>query len=124
MHSDLNQQHFKILNDNVYIHPNVLKGKPGMLFIHAEWCGHCRRFMPIFHEIGSQIGNDFTCLVVESKEINDTLSHSLGVKYYPTIKFFDQAGRIIGTYPENEARTKDNVLNHICKVYHHCVLHK
>ena len=121
MHKNLINSNLQIVGNYVFVPP---QGKPGMLFIHADWCGHCRRFIPTFHEIGSEIGNDFACLAIESKELSDKLSNALGVKYFPTIKFFDKTGRIIGTFPENEARTKQNLLNYICKVYHHCALRK
>ena len=50
---------------------------------------------------------------------NTTLSKSLQVQGFPTIKFFDQNGKIIGNYNKN--RDKQTIIEHICKVYHHCI---
>lgn len=119
MHKDITKNNFQINNNQVTI-KNIQK--PGMLFVHADWCGHCTRFMPIFKEISSQIGNDFTFLAIESKNLDDKTSRALEVKYFPTIKFFNQNGQVIGTYPENQARTKRDILDYICKVYHKCIL--
>ena len=37
----------------------------------------------------------------------------------PTIKFFDQSGKIIGEYQGD--RSKGDLLKQVCKTYHHCV---
>jgi thiol-disulfide isomerase/thioredoxin len=116
---DLSKKDFKISNNgNVYIKTNM----PGMLLIYANWCGHCKSFMPLFNEIKRDIGHKFSCLSIENSqlEIYPELSKALDFSYFPTIKFFDQNGKIISTYPENLNREKDDILNYICKMYHRC----
>lgn len=108
---------FTIQGLNVYV--NKCDSNPGMLLIHGFFCGHCTRFAPTFNEITDSIGKDFCCASIESEELNDQLSSALKFQGFPTIKFFDQTGKIIGDY--NKERNKETVLNEICQVYHHCI---
>lgn len=119
--SKLNQSHFKITQNGVYIHPQITQGNPGMLLIWANWCGHCQRFKPTFNELCKQLGKDFPCTSIEDAELsNDELKSALDFRGYPTIKFFDQSGKIIGEYNGGN-RSKDALLAHICDLYHHCI---
>jgi thiol-disulfide isomerase/thioredoxin len=97
---------------------------PGMLLIWAKWCGHCHRFIPVYEQIAKRLGKEFQCTAIEHSDFKDynNLVDALDFKYFPTIKFFDQSGRIIGTYEGD--RNESSVLQHICKVYHHCIMQK
>lgn len=108
-------------SDGVYINTNITKKNPGMLFVFASWCGHCHKFMPIFNELQQQLGSDFPLVSLEDTELkkNTKLSNSLDVQGFPTIKFFDQRGKIVSDYNKN--RDKESILEHICKIYHHCI---
>ena len=113
---------FKIQSGNVFINPNKIGRVPGMLLVFANWCGHCKHFIPIFNDISKSLGSSFVCASIESEELKsdgEKLSIALKVQGFPTIKFFDQNGKIIGNYDDN--RDKGTILNTICKVYHHCV---
>ena len=117
----LTPQDFSLTKDKVYIDKRLTQSKPGMLLIHAKWCGYCQRFMPTFNEIAAQMGNSFPLLSIEDSELSKSDSLTAGLKFrgYPTIKFFDQSGAIIGEY--NDERSKSGIMNHICKIYHHCI---
>jgi thioredoxin-related protein len=112
---------FKSNSDGVYINTNITKRNPGMLFIFANWCGFCHRFKDTFNELQQQLGSDFPLVSLEDVELkkNTKLSDSLNVQGFPTIKFFDQNGKIVSDYNKN--RDKATILQHICKVYHHCI---
>lgn len=114
----LSQNDFSISRNGVYINKNLKS--PGMLLIFANWCGHCQRFKPTFNELCRQLGNDFHCISIEDTQLqqNDSLIKALNFRGFPTIKFFDQSGKIIGEY--NGERSKTELLKHICKVYHYC----
>lgn len=117
----INSSHLKVVNGQVFIDPNVSKGNPGMLLIYATWCGHCQKFKPTFNELCKQLGNDFPCTSIEDADLtDDSIKSALDFRGFPTIKFFDQSGRIIGEYNKGD-RSKDALLNHICELYHHCV---
>jgi len=117
----LESKDFILKSDEVYINTNITKKNPGMLFVYANWCGHCQRFKSTFNELQQQLGSDFPLVSLEDIELNKNtiLSKSLQVQGFPTIKFFDQNGKIIGNYNKN--RDKQTILEHICKVYHHCI---
>jgi thiol-disulfide isomerase/thioredoxin len=116
----LSQQDLSIQKDGLYINKNLKS--PGMLLIFANWCGHCQRFKPTFNQLCRQLGNDFHCISIEDSELqqNEKLIKALDFKGYPTIKFFDQNGKIIGEYNDGD-RSKRALLKYICKVYHHCI---
>ena len=119
----LRSEDFKSNSNQVYINTDIVKGNPGMLFIYASWCGHCHRFMPIFNELQEQLGPNFPLVSLEDTELdkNKQLSRNLNVNGFPTIKFFDQSGKIISEY--NKSRDKQSLLDHICKIYHHCIIY-
>jgi thiol-disulfide isomerase/thioredoxin len=108
---------FTIQGSNVFL--NKCDGNPGMLLIWGDFCSHCHRFSGTFNEIADTIGKDYCCASIESEELNDQLSSALKFQGFPTIKFFDQSGKIIGEY--NKERNKDIILKEICQVYHHCI---
>ena len=113
----LKARDFKVQGNNVYVTKN--NGVPGMLLLKAEWCGHCKHFQSTFNEIADSIGSDFGCMSIDSEEITQELTTALNFQGFPTIKFVDQKGRIIGEY--SGERTKDAILQEICKVFHHCI---
>lgn len=121
--ANLSNSSFKIKNNDVYI--NNPSGNPGLLLIHASWCGHCKNFIPTFQSICNRLNknnDDFPCVAIEDKELNTDggyLANALDVNGYPTLKFFDQYGKIIGDY--NGKRDPNSLLDTICKVYHRCI---
>ena len=122
--ANLSVKDFKITKDNVFVKTN---NNPGILLIHATWCGYCKRFIPAYKRVCQLLNardTTFPCLAIESEELKadgGKLSNALNVEGFPTIKFFDQNGKIIGDY--NGDRDPDSILKNICKVYHHCVKH-
>jgi thiol-disulfide isomerase/thioredoxin len=121
--ANLKAKDFKITKESVFIKGN---GNPGLLLIHASWCGHCKNFVPTYQSLCKKLnkkGDNFPCLAIESEELKQdkgTLSNALGVEGFPTLKFFDQYGKIIGDYNGN--RQEKDLLATICKVYHHCII--
>jgi thiol-disulfide isomerase/thioredoxin len=120
--ANLTTRDFKIKNSDVFVKTN---GNPGILLIHAHWCGHCKNFIPTYQAMCRRLnrrGDDFPCVAIESEALDKDggkLARALGIEGYPTIKFFDQHGKIVGDY--NGGRDMDTLLDSICKVYHHCV---
>lgn len=111
---------FTISNPSVYVNKRVTNNNPGMLLIYADWCGHCQRFKPVFNQIYNKIGTNFTCVSVSDDELQNSpgLGKSLNFRGFPTIKFFDQTGKITHDYTGN--RESSEILDHICKFYHKC----
>lgn len=119
----LKNKDFSFDNKNVYIDKKITKGNPGLLLIYANWCGHCTRFKPTYNQICKQMGSKFPCVSIEHADLqnDDKLISKLDFQGYPTIKFFDQHGKILGDYNGN--RDKESMLKHICNVYHHCTMY-
>ena len=92
---------------------------PAMLMIHAEWCGHCKRFLPLYKKMAARLGSAFPLYGIEDKNINKDLGQALNFRGYPTIKFIDADGYITGEY--SGERTETALLAKICEVYHKCV---
>lgn len=114
---------FQITQSTVVVSNSKTKNKPGMLLIWAKWCGHCHSFMPTYEKLAAKVGDKFPCTAVEHAvlEQNEGLSRGLEYQYFPTIKFFDQHGKITTTYPSNGGRDMKSLLDYICKMYHHCI---
>lgn len=118
----LSADQFQVTSNGVYL--NSVKG-PGMLLIWAEWCPHCHHFLPVFDNLSTVFGPTFPCVAIEHAELEKapSLRDALQFNGYPTIQFFDQNGKVISTYPGNKGRSKTELMDHICKVYHHCIKH-
>ena len=121
----LNGKHLKVTDfqnggSAVYIKKTITQNNPGMLLIYADWCGHCQRFKPIFNEIHSKIGKSFSCVSINDVELErgPELAKALAFRGFPTIKFFDQNGKITQDYTGD--RQSSEILTHICKFYHRC----
>lgn len=112
-------------NKEVYIKNSSITGVPGILLVHASWCGHCVRFKPVFKELAARLGNNFKCAEIENANLegNDSLRSGLQIKYFPTLKFFDQNGKIIGTYDDSNGRELVDIMKYICDMYHHCIMY-
>lgn len=123
--SNLTTEHFKINGDGSEVHIKNSYGNPGLLLVHASWCGHCKRFIPTFQSVCKRLnknGNEFPCVAIEDAELGKDggkLSEALNIGGFPTLKFFDQNGKIMGDY--KGGRDEVDLLQTICKVYHHCI---
>jgi thiol-disulfide isomerase/thioredoxin len=111
---------FVVRGNSLYIDTNITNKNPGMLLIWAEWCGHCQRFKPTFSKLQKKLGSSFPMLSLEDNDLTDNnIKSSLDFRGFPTIKFFDQHGKIMGDYTSD--RNESSILKHVCEVYHHCI---
>jgi thiol-disulfide isomerase/thioredoxin len=122
---DLTIHNFKVINNKVFINPQVMNGNPGIILIHAHWCGHCKRFMPTYQKIATQLnqaGESFACLAIENEELkkdNGAVSNALNIEGFPTMYWVDQNGKVLGQYKGD--RDPNSILTQVCDVYHHCI---
>ena len=122
--ADLPEKCFTIDNNGVKINGISLIQKPGMLFVYADWCGHCTRFKPIYDQLSQTLNNgnpkknNFPCYAINEKNMSENLKSKLNVQGYPTIKYFNQDGYMIGDY--NKQRDISTMLKDICDNYQMC----
>ena len=78
-----------------------LKG-PCVIVIHAEWCGHCKDFMPIYkneivpsNNFDEELKDLLTLSSVEDKEYSNAKDLFGEIDGYPTIRYitFDESGK-------------------------------
>jgi thiol-disulfide isomerase/thioredoxin len=78
-----------------------LKG-PCVVVIHAEWCGHCKDFMPVYeneivpsNNFDEELKDLLTLSSVEEKEYLNAKDLFGEIDGYPTIRYitFDQSGK-------------------------------
>ncbi|CAF3791415.1 unnamed protein product, partial [Rotaria magnacalcarata] len=100
-----------------------IKQNPSVAYLiqfHAPWCGHCRKFEPIYEEIAKEV-YDLSTSIDEFKNIRivridatvyTDVANRYDVRGYPTVKFV--RGLQMFTY-ENE-RSKQAVLDFLRRV--------
>jgi len=106
------------------VNTKITKNIPGILLIHAHWCGHCKRFLPTYQKLSQVLNTDgkmnLPVLAIESEELNDNNKvNKLNFRGFPTIKFFDQNGVIMDD-DYNGDRSLKALLQEICNRYHRC----
>jgi thiol-disulfide isomerase/thioredoxin len=96
-------------SDGVYI--NQAKGTGGLLMISVNWCGHCKRTLPILKEVSEKLGSAFPIFKLDA-DINKKAVNTLNVDGFPTIFYIDRNGKIGKTFSGD--RTIGGFLNGIC----------
>lgn len=67
------------------------KGKPVVVVFYTDWCGACKRVVPVFDAIRDEYGDKADFVMVNAEE-KTTLSDQYGIRYYPTVFFIDKNG--------------------------------
>ena len=118
--SNLNGNNFKVSNGKAQLTTMNIDGKqykwnkPGMLLIHAHWCGHCVSFKPKYQEISKLLNKNgiyFPCVAIESEDITDDLQKSLNFRGFPTLKYIDSFGNV---QKEESSRDINEIIGNIC----------
>ena len=118
--SNLTKDNFRISNSNATITSMNINGKkyewnkPGMLLIHAHWCGHCVRFKPEYQRLSKLLnanGVYYPCVAVESEEITKELQDALKFRGVPTLKYVDKFGNVRMDESEREI---NKIVGNIC----------
>ena len=61
-------------------------GKPSVIMFYVDWCGFCRRFMPIYGKIAKKYNNEFNFTVVNcDKAENQEIINKYNIAAFPTI---------------------------------------
>lgn len=80
--------------------------KPIVALFYVDWCGYCRKFMPVFGKIANKYKNDYSFVVVncdnyENKKLVDDF-HIVG---FPSLFIIDN--RLNHNFSMNMAATSD-----------------
>lgn len=61
--------------------------KPSIILFHADWCGHCKHFMPIWKELkSSELKNSIH--FAEIDESQDLIQQQENIRGFPTIRIY------------------------------------
>jgi thioredoxin-like negative regulator of GroEL len=69
-----------------------IAGRKAVVLFLADWCPHCRRFQPVFHDVTRGQG-EFTPLEVDLDDEDSPLWGAYGIDVVPSVLFFDD-GRV------------------------------
>ena len=58
--------------------------KPQIILYHANWCPHCKNFLPIWNEFKNKVNNNKKCDIVDY-DCAETECNVTDVPGYPTI---------------------------------------
>lgn len=92
-------------------HP-LLANSKGIIVFAAEFCGHCKRFGPVYEKTSDILGNSFPFFFLDCEKYGD-LASQFGVNGYPTVMYIDSSGKLYKNYTGE--RTVDALLVDICK---------
>ena len=84
----------------------ILNNKYVIAIFHADWCGHCKRFLPIFDEASKYliISQTWKLLKVPCTKY-EKICDSFNVEGYPTIKLFKNSQEIKGLFVPRDKET-------------------
>lgn len=69
-------------------------GLPTILDIYASWCGHCQKLAPVWDQLGvAYTGKPVQIVKIDGDRYREAVKE-LGVRSYPTLKFFDGKGNV------------------------------
>lgn len=58
--------------------------KPRVILCKASWCGHCKKFMPVWEEVSKALKDEADFVTYDSEDDKDKMKE-LGVKGFPTV---------------------------------------
>lgn len=75
------------------------KSKPAIVVLKANWCGHCKAFLPIWDKFVKQHerGSPISFVTWDSKEDKDDIEKVQNMEGYPTIRFYPGGLNTIST---------------------------
>lgn len=108
---ELSPENFDIKNKKI-VHPK-LKNKKGMVAYLASWCGHCKKFAPVYDNVSQTLGNSFPLFYLDCEKYAEFSSKKLNVKGFPTVLYIDRNGHPFKQY--SKQRSEDELLKDICE---------
>ncbi len=80
--------------------------KPTIAFFYVDWCGYCKRFMPIYGEVAKEYKNKFNFAVIHcEKPENENIVKEFEIRGFPTLFIIDK--RVNYNFPLSGSVTRD-----------------
>ena len=67
----------------------ISSGKPAVVLFYADWCGVCRRFMPVFSSVYYANSKNYSFSMVNTDK-NNALSNKYGIRGIPAVYIVDK----------------------------------
>lgn len=85
-------------NPNFKIKDNILipEGKPLIVDFYADWCGPCKKYAPIFHEVAKKYGSQATFISINVDEYKE-IANAYKISSIPATAFILPGGGVMGT---------------------------
>ena len=90
-----------------------------IILVHATWCGHCRKMIPIWDSVKNnksipifEIEDSAMKHILSNKEYENSLLNTIldnVVRYYPTLLFVDSRDDNIGYYVMDDVKNEKNL---------------
>ena len=85
--------------------------RPSILFIKAEWCGHCQRAKPVMERVAHALGTGVPVIAIDA-DTDEEAVKKLGVTSFPTIAIVDGAGHM---FVHEGERTVRSIVSSACQ---------
>jgi thiol-disulfide isomerase/thioredoxin len=97
---NLDVDDFKVVNGKVYLREgrlNNLLSDGGYIQFYAPWCGHCRKYVPVYKSLADIVTTNtgnilFLGAFNSTQPGSSTLLENLAITGFPTIKYFNIVG--------------------------------
>lgn len=85
-------------------------GVSGVLFVHADWCGHCQNMMIAINAAAVAVHSDQSGMIIAINEtaVSTEAKQTLQINGFPTLLLFDENGTFTG--PHQGARTEASLI--------------
>ena len=92
----------------------ITENKYAIAIFHADWCGHCKRFLPVFNEASKYkiISNNWKLLKIPCTKY-PSICNAFSIEGYPTIKIYKGSQEMKGISP---SRDLENFLEFLIKI--------
>ena len=92
----------------------VLNNNYVLSIFHADWCGHCKRFLPVINEASKylKIAKSWKLLKIPCTKYPD-LCNGFSIEGYPTVKVYKNSQELKGISPP---RDLENFLEFLIKI--------
>jgi protein disulfide-isomerase-like protein len=71
---------------------------PTLILFHADWCGHCNRFMPTFDQFSKAVNKKKLNIIKLNADTNSSAVKSFNVEGFPTLLLMEAKSKKFKNY--------------------------